>query len=161
MSSNKRVYQSGAQERKMKAKVDENCKKLRKISTFLDSSPKSISQESSSQYFEICDSTEENTNTFEKNMMRYEQIGNASFEQTVDRTNVCEIDKTIESAERRKIINDESQGNTDELTIANITKQIYPTDKGHFKDIDVLSADIKKIHCFIWILPATGTLYSQ
>jgi len=45
----------------------------------------------------------------------------------------------------KKIINDESQGGIiDVHTTANITKQTYPTDKGHFKDIRVLSADIKK-----------------
>lgn len=145
MSSNKRVYLSGAQKNKVQA--DENCKKLKKISSFLDSSPKCVSKKSTSQYSETCDNTKESTSTFEQSIIRNEQIGNASFEQTVDRTDVCEMGKAIESAEREKekVITDELQGgSTDVHTIANITKQTYPTDKGHFKDIRVLSTDIKK-----------------
>lgn len=65
MSSNKRVYLSGAQKRKNKAQADENCKKLRKISSFLDSSPKCVSQKSTRQCSETCDNTKESTSTFE------------------------------------------------------------------------------------------------
>lgn len=139
MSSNKRVYLSGSQKRKNKIKADENTKKLKKISSFLDSSPKCVSQKSTKQYSETCDNMKEDTSTSNK------QIGNALFEQTVDRINVCEMNKAIESAEREKVNTDESQEtNIDVHMIANITKQTYPTDKGHFKDICVLSANIKK-----------------
>lgn len=132
MSSNKRVYLSGSQKRKNKIKADENTKKLKKISSFLDSSPKCVSQKSTKQYSETCDNMKKDTSTSNK------QIGNALFEQTVDRINVCEMNKAIESAEREKVNTDESQEtNIDVHMIANITKQTYPTDKGHFKDICV------------------------
>jgi len=52
MNSNKRVYLSGSQKRKNKAQRDENCKKLKKISSFLDSSPKCVSQKNNRQYLE-------------------------------------------------------------------------------------------------------------
>jgi len=100
MSSNKRVL-SGSQKRKNKVQRHEHCKKFKKISSFLNS-PKCVSQKSR-QYFETCGNMKESTSTFKQNIIRNEQIGNALFEQAVDRTvDVCEMGKTVESAEREK-----------------------------------------------------------
>jgi len=82
-------------------------------------------------------------------MIRNEQIGNASFEQTVDRTDICEMGKVVESARRKKFITNESQGRIIDIhTTVDITKQTYPTDKDYFKDICMYCQQLLKNSLF-------------